>query len=241
LGRVEVVQRSDVVPGDQRAWSRSPSERPKPPPPSLRTNAPPNPRCPPPTTRNAPPVRGHLDVVDSRRLVAVDVDDLFVEEILDQIQRLVVGWGQLRGKIRQNEFSAGVEVDDAADRREVAPTLALDDERVDLRETYRSVCSTTKSVDAADVEAGRPAASRTTGRPDHLREEPIMERHGGGLCVRPNGGHDQGHQRERHHAAVLPSIDPLVQVGECPASGRPAIVAIGGHDAVRFVGDQEQR
>ena len=62
---------------------------------------------------------GDLDVVDAHDLAAVDVDDLLVEEIRDQIERLVVGRRLLRGQIAQDDVAVAVDVDDGVDRREM--------------------------------------------------------------------------------------------------------------------------
>ena len=65
------------------------------PPPSRRT-IPPTPMS-AATTRSAPPVLRDLEVVDAHDLAAVDVDDLLVEEILDQVERLLFGGRLGRG------------------------------------------------------------------------------------------------------------------------------------------------
>ena len=86
---VEVVQRRDVVPRDERA--RDARDQ-------ARRDAP---AAEPAQQPRDADVRGddadragrarQLEVVDAHDLAAVDVDDLLVEEVFDQVQRLVVG------------------------------------------------------------------------------------------------------------------------------------------------------
>jgi hypothetical protein len=88
---------------------------------------------------------------------------------------IVVGRRLDRRRFAQHEFAAGVEIDDAVDRRETLPVLTLDDERVDLRK--RVVRPLDDEIGDAAQRAARAVAFEHGSTPDQVGEEAVVESH----------------------------------------------------------------
>src|SRR5271165_1373459 len=93
LVRIDVAQRRDVVPRDQRARDLIEQTR------SHATDAEAAQQSGNSDVGRDDAQRsagvGDLEVVDAHDLASVDVDDLFVEKILDEVERLLFGEGYL--------------------------------------------------------------------------------------------------------------------------------------------------
>ena len=234
LRGVEIVQRRDVVPGDQRA--RDPRDD------GRRDAAPAEAAHDPadPDVGGDQPQRAagarDLDVVDAHDLAAVDVDDLFVEEILDEIERFVLG-GHVGGRrFAQHDAAVVVEFDYRRDRGHLPAPAGFDDDRVDVRERVLGMLHH-EVGDAADGLAFT-SASHDRRAAEHFREEAFVKRHVA-LGVRSHGGGHERDQTQEHHAAVH-GHRAVVQRAEGVAVhvGPPAE---RGDDRQRFVRDQSQR
>ena len=176
LGRIEVVQRRDVVPRDQRTRHAIDQARDE----SRRTEPAQQPADPDVGGDHAQRAGGarDLDVVDPHDLAAVDVDDLLVEQILDQVERLVVGRPH-DARRRQQDECVGFDVGDFGDRGGQLTVTRFDDHRVHARKRILGVLDD-EVGDLADVLANTVALDEH--RPaDKIGDEPFVEGRAVGL------------------------------------------------------------
>ena len=114
---------------------------------------------------------GDFEVVDAHDFPAVDVDDLFVEEIGDQVKRLVIAGRRLAGCGGEGDGALAIDVGDGVDRRKAQPARGLHDEPVDLRKrVFGLVHEKIGDFPNRKIVDGCPSAHQ-------FRDEPFRERH----------------------------------------------------------------
>ena len=116
-----------------------------------------------------------LEVVDAHDLAAVDVDDLLVEEILDEVQRLVVGRRVDRRRRGEQHGAVVGDLEHRRDRRELAALARLHGDGVDPRKRVLGMLDH-EVGDAPDAVA-RAVAVDHRGAADELGDEAVVERH----------------------------------------------------------------
>jgi hypothetical protein len=124
-----------------------------------------------------------LEVVDSHDFSAVDVDDLFVEQILDQVERHVVGGSRLGRCGTQYDRAARIDVEHVANGREAFPALRFHEQPVDFRK--RVVRFGDKEVDDFPNRAMRRIRSQDRVAADELRKVTFLKRHARSPPSRP--------------------------------------------------------
>jgi len=121
-----------------------------------------------------------LDVVDANDLAPVDVHDLFVEQIRDEKERVLIGRRRLFRRERESHGSVAIHVRYGVHRRETQALDGLDDQAVDEREfAVRVVDEKIRNFADGDVVDGRFAADEfgdEAFRKRHVRSPPFFEK-----------------------------------------------------------------